>query len=88
MASPPREAQRTTGSDAGEEGQKTPPAKQQSSSLDSDSGDELQRALAAAACARKRGLSNKIATLKESKDTLNKERLQVHRELRLSLIHI
>ena len=76
MASPTREAQRATGSDAGEEGQKTPPAKQQSSSLDSDSGDEFQRALAAAACARKRGLSNKIATLKESKDTLKQQGLR------------
>ena len=47
----------------------------------SDSGDELDAALAAAAASRKRGLSSRISDLKESKAALKKERQQVLKDL-------
>ena len=48
----------------------------------SDSGDELDAALAAAAASRKRGLSSRISALKESKAALKKERQQILKDLR------
>ena len=48
----------------------------------SDSGDELDAALAAAAAPRKRGLSSRISDLKESKAALKKERQQILKDLR------
>ena len=48
----------------------------------SDSGDELDAALAAAAASRKRGLSSRISDLKESKAALTKGRQQILKDLR------
>lgn len=48
----------------------------------SDSGDELDTALAAAAASRKRGLSSRISDLKVEKAALKKQRQQILKDLR------